>query len=84
MFILTNTPKREAMIIKLKYSYYTKRPIIDGRTQFRKEDFVEGELDFDTEKYRDDEGNYWNVVSDFIQDSGVKERYSLNVNPVKE
>jgi len=67
------------MIHKLEYSYYTKKAIINGRTKFKHEDFRKGILDFDTNKYWDDENNYYNVVSDFLQDSGVKKGYMLTV-----
>jgi len=68
------------MIKNLKYHYYKKRPIVNGKTRFRIEDFVEGTFAFDTDKYRDEQNNYYNVVSDHLDDLGVKERHSFHVD----
>ena len=67
------------MIHKLKYSYYTVRSIVNGKTKFRNADRVEGVFDFDTDKYSDFRNNYYNVVSDYLQDIGVKVRYGFTV-----
>jgi len=73
------------MIIKLKYSYYIARPRDKkGRTKFRKEDRRTGILDFDTEIHWDDEDNYWNVVSDFLDEEQPKPVHALMVTAIQE
>ncbi len=71
------------MIIKLKYSYYKKKPVVNGHVKFKEGDFVEGTFDFDTKTYRNDEGNYRNVVSDHLLKNGVKEKHSLYIAKIK-
>ncbi len=71
------------MILKLRYHYYSKKPMVDGRTNFSKTDYVEGTFDYDTKKYnRTDPNNYYNVVSDYLSEQGVVNKYAFYVGIV--
>lgn len=58
--------------------------MVNGKTKFRSKDFVEGTFYFDTEKYWDEENNYYNVVSDFLQEEGVLESNMLIVRKLNK
>ncbi len=73
------------MIIKLRYSYYTARPLDKyGKTRFRKQDRRSGVMNFDTEVHWDDPDNHWAVVSDLLDELEPREVHSLLVVIIKE